>query len=694
MGSDGSTSGAGSEPPGGGPRPWPDVRKAYRRTALLGIVGLVAWWTVLGTPAADEPGRAAAPPKAQLPVPTPFVVRGAALTGPDEAFQDVTDDAGVSTPHRAARATRIALPTEQLLTLMGTPQLPPQRDIDRWAEAVLTPYLTEMTSLEYFATGQAWGDYDGDGLPDLYLTSQQGPNALLRNQGDGTFERAPVAADVAAARDRSGGAQFVDVDNDGWPDLHLLNDGPDRLFLNQDGRGFRDVTDRAGIADPGQGQTAAWGDVDGDGLLDVYVVNYGCQPCNDAPPVPRGRRDQDRLYRNLGDGRFEDVTSWIDDVPGTRGLGFSAAWFDADGDGDVDLYVVNDVRDDRADGDVAAGRERGDGSTPGNTLLRNDGPGCGGWCLTDVTAASGADVRANAMGLAVGDLDGDGDLDLFFTNSGFHAGPTHLLLNEGDGRFDEAGPDLGANLAEWSWGTNVLDADADGNADLFVAVGFSELAMQAMPSELPDPPASADVGAVRAGLRDGSVASMEPPGPPPWPAVASSSPRTNNDRLLLRTAGGYDEVVLGRTDVFAPSTLGSATADYDGDGRTDLVVGDLDSGYRLLRNTGALGAGNRRAVILLRGNGTTVNRDAIGAVVTVEGTDGRRRTLPVMGGGSLGSGNDLRLVIGLGPAELRRVEVAWPDGTMSVHDDLPTDHHLTVVQGVPDVPARPLRNGA
>ena len=251
------------------------------------------------------------------------------------------------------------------------------------------PATPHEIALDYLSTGQAWGDVDGDGCPDLYVTSGQGANALWRNRCDGTFEQVEAAL-LAFADRESGGVSFADYDNDGDLDLYVLQRGPNSLLRNRGDGTFEDVTAAAGVGEPGQGETAAWGDFDEDGDLDLYVVNWYYYYEENSP------LNRDTLYRNEGDGRFTDVSAWFD-RPTLERPGFAGSWVDYDNDGDLDLYVVND-------------------KTQGNPLWRNEGPGCSGWCFTEVSVATGADRPAWAMGLATGDYDRDGDLDFYYSS--------------------------------------------------------------------------------------------------------------------------------------------------------------------------------------------------------------------------------------------------------------------------------------
>ena len=456
-------------------------------------------------------------------------------------------------------------------------------------------------------TGQAWGDFDNDGDLDLYLTDPAAPNRLYENLGDGTFRLSPLSEQVALPNQRSTGAIFADYDNDGWPDLYVLARGRNALLHNDGGRAFYDVTLLAGVGDEADGQSATWGDFDNDGDLDLYVVNWSCSPDCGRPQSG----DRDRLYRNNGDGTFDDVTHWLGSK--TTGAGFAATFFDYDNDGDLDLYVVNDEF-------IAP---------TGNVLWRNDGAGCGGWCFTDVSAETGADVRLMGMGLAVGDYDNDGDLDLYFTN----AGPMVLLQNltaQGEPRFVNVAPQAGVEHAEGiGWGAVFVDCDNDGWLDLYVAE--SDVKGDGLPAN----PLYHNNG-------DGTFTML-----PPTDAGASDAGRST----------------------------GVAYADYNGDGWTDLVVGNFGRGYTLYRNTRH--APHHWLRVRLVGGGP-VNRDAVGAKVLLTTPDGVRQTRVVHAGSSLGAGHELALTFGLGVHTTADVRIIWPDGTEQTLANVRGDRAYTI----------------
>jgi len=286
----------------------------------------------------------------------------------------------------------------------------------------------------YLAIGQAWGDYDRDGWLDLFVTGNLAPNLLYRNEGDGTFAVSPHSGPLSLPDVPSGGATWADYDNDGWLDLYIVNDGANRLFHNDGGAGFSDVTTLAGVGDIGKGTSAAWGDYDNDGRLDLYLTNWSCYP--ECDPVDFGAQG-DRLYHNNGDGSFTDVTLTLD-YAFTLGAGFAPAFLDYDGDGDQDIYVVNDKLQ----------------NAIGNVLWRNDGAGCGHWCWTNASSESNADLLINGMGFDAGDYDNDGDLDLYITDMVY---TMYLLRNDGGAFRSRAhsagvainlGPDAGVGRSE------------------------------------------------------------------------------------------------------------------------------------------------------------------------------------------------------------------------------------------------------
>ena len=482
-------------------------------------------------------------------------------------FLDVTDEAGIMSTHRAI-----------------------------WREDIPSPYDDG-----YLAAGSAWADHDGDGWVDLFVTGNLDPNVLYRNTGDGAFVVSEFSDMLSLPDVLSGGAVWADYDNDGWRDLYVLNMGANRLFRNLGGVGFADVTVAAGVGDNGKGTTAAWGDYDEDGHLDLYVTNWSCYPECDLSDFSRSR---DALYHNNGNGSFTDVSGLLR-FERLLGSGFAASWVDYDDDRDLDLYVVNDK--------VI--------NAVGNVLWRNDGAGCGGWCFTDVSARAGADAVVHGMGLATGDYDNDGDLDLYFSNM---VRSMVLLENEGDGTFadvtERAGVDYHTGEAV-GWGTAFFDYDNDGWLDLYLASsGISPIfGKPGMHFAYPD--------MLYRNERNGSFAAL--------------------DQKLFSD---------GKS-----ATMGFSTADYDRDGRVDYALTWWNEGHRLFQNNAYDGLRNNWISFELEGGGT-IDRDALGTRVRVVSDDGLSQIRELKSGSSLGAGNELVLHFGLGDAEIERVIVSWLNG--------------------------------
>jgi enediyne biosynthesis protein E4 len=515
-----------------------------------------------------------------------------------------------------------------------------------------TVYGGEHTNkylLETTGCGAAALDYDGDGWLDIFLVNgttlegfpkgQEPTNRLYRNKGDGSFEDVTSRAGLA----QSGwgqGACAGDYDNDGREDLFVTYWGQNRLYRNKGDGTFEDATNRAGLtsARTRWGAGCALFDYNRDGLLDIIAANYidldlastpvpesglcrykGIPVACGPPGLPGGKNV---LYRNLGNGTFEDVSdkSGISRARGTYGLG--VATVDFNDDGWVDVYVAND-------------------SNPSALYVNNrDGT------FTDVGITAGCaysqDGKPQAgMGIAVGDYDRNGTLDIFKTN--FAGDTSTLYANTGNGLCEDRtfAAGIGLNTRWLGWGVGFLDLDSDGWLDLFLVNGHVYPEVERIKTE--------------AGYKQRKVVYRN----------------LRNGRFADVTEQLGDPVTVPKAG------RGAAFADFDNDGDIDIVVNNVHDAPDLYR----LDQTGERHWIALKLVGTQSNRSAIGArvrLVTAEGA----QLQEVRGGGSYYSQNDLRVHFGLGGARaIERIEVRWPNGREETWTELPIDRLHTLKEG-------------
>jgi len=289
-----------------------------------------------------------------------------------------------------------------------------------------------------FAGGISFCDFNNDGFEDLSLSTELGKlPAIYQNQNYLFNEVAFQLGLVDSSRVTT--LIWADYDNDGDKDLFIATYGlPNKLYRNDENGNYVDVTVQSGMPMEDSPSTAAlWADFNNDGFLDLYVGNYELQSSSDFPNY---------LFENNGNGTFTDIaftSGAVDTIGGTNlhKLPLAIAAFDYNKDGWQDIYIANDRRN-------------------GNTLLRNNGDGT----FSDISSSSGTDLRFDAMGVAIGDYDKDGYLDIYTTNGPAGNG---LLRNNGDGTFTELAGALGVTVDKVCWGANFLDYDNDGDLDLF-----------------------------------------------------------------------------------------------------------------------------------------------------------------------------------------------------------------------------------
>jgi hypothetical protein len=514
------------------------------------------------------------------------------------------------------------------------------------ARNISGPARNKQFLLEEMGGGAAFFDYDNDGWLDIFLVNgtsfeeaRQGGRPvsfLFKNNRDGTFTDVTKQAGL----NHSGWGQACcigDYDNDGYDDLFVSYWGRNVLYHNNGDGTFTDVSDRAGVAGNGQrwGAGCCFLDYDRDGRLDLFVSNYvnfdperaprpgASAYCryNDIPVAcgPQGfAGGTNILYRNRGDGTFEDVSE-RSGIVNPRGLGsavfiaqnwrpigsYGMGVVSADFDNDrwPDIYVACD--------------------TAPSQLYRNNHDGT----FREIAVEAGCafdenGVALGGMGAAAADYDGDGWLDIVRTN--FSDQITSLYRNNGDGTFYDAAlqAGLGINTRYLGFGVGFFDFDNDGWKDILLANGHVYPQI------------------------DGKKL-----------YVTYRQPKV----LYRNLANGKfaDVSAQAGPGIVTPSvSRGCAFGDFDNDGDVDVLVNNIDSPPSLLRNDG----GNRNNWLMLKCLGTKSNRSAIGARVRVV-AGGRTQIDEVMSGSSYYSQNDLRLHFGLGQArQADLVEIAWPSG--------------------------------
>jgi hypothetical protein len=494
---------------------------------------------------------------------------------------------------------------------------------------------------ETLGAGGAFFDADGDGWPDVLLINskdwaprgRKSLSALYRNNKNGTFTNITAGSGLDVEMYGMGVA-VADYDNDGKEDVYITALEGDRLFHNEGGGKFRDVTKASGINNANFSTSAAWLDYDKDGKVDLFVANYvqwtakgdmfcsldGAAKSYCTPESYKGT--QSKLYRNLGDGKFEDVSqkAGIGD-PHSKSLGVTV--FDYDGDGFPDIFVAND--------------------TQPNKLYHNNKNGT----FTEVGMSAGVafgedGVARGAMGVDTGDYDRSGRPHLLVGN--FSNQMLGLYHNEGTGLFVDEAPTstVGrASLLSLAFGVFFFDYDLDGYLDIFTANGHIE----------------EEIGRVQP-----KVQYKEPP------LLFHNLGKRRFESVGSKMGAEFNRPIVAR---------GAAYADIDHDGDLDILITTNHGPAYLYRNDG----GNKNKWLCVRAVGTKSNRSAIGAVMRIESASGKQWH-SVRSGSSYCSQSDLALTFGLGSdPQVNTLEIEWPSGTKQKLTNIAANQFITVEEG-------------
>src|SRR5437016_11951152 len=550
----------------------------------------------------------------------------------------------------------------------------------------------------YGNSGLAVGDFDGDGLDDLYVCQPAGlPNRLYRNRGDGTFEDVSEKAGVYVL-DNTACALFADFENKGLQDLLVVSGSGPLLFLNQGNGKYLLKRDAFQFVRPPQGTFthAAIADYDGDGRLDIYFCLYSYYVGLDQYHYPTPYFDARNgppnfLLHNEGNATFLDRTEAAGLNADNDRYSFACAWGDYDGDGLPDLYVANDF-----------GR---------NNLYRNDGGGK----FTAVSAEAGVEDVGAGMSATWFDFDSDGKQDLYVADmwsaAGIrvseqerfhenepeniralyrqHARGNSLYRNQGNGKFQNVSREAGVEMGRWAWCSDVWDFDHDGYSDLYIANGYisspensagdksdlssffwRQLVAKSSQNQMPSLRYEQGWNAINELIRSDN----------------SWSGRERNVFYANNRDGTFSEVSGAVGLDFLEDCRAFALADLDHDGRLEVFLKNRNAPQlRILRNT--MKDMGQSVAIRLRGQKT--NRDAIGAVVTVD-AEGYRQTKDLQAGSGFLSQHSKDLFFGVGKVQgTVRASIRWPSGLTQAFEHLPVNHRIEIQEGSDKFLAKP-----
>jgi hypothetical protein len=544
--------------------------------------------------------------------------------------------------------------------------------------------LNIVNFLNYYdGGGVAAGDVDGDGLPDLYFTANVGPNRLYRNLGNYRFEDVTERAGVANPEGWKTGVTMADVNGDGRLDIYvsairyLTMGGRNVLYVNDGDGTFTDRTEEYGLEHAGYSTQGLFFDYDGDGDLDMYLLNYSSHtergPSARPQREPRHPRAGDRLFRNDGN-RFVDVSARAGIYGGVEGYGLGVVASDLNLDGCPDLYVANDFQEN-------------------DFLYFNN---CDG-TFTEGLVTAMPHTSRSSMGVDAADFDNDGRPDVMVLDmlperedilktsatvedeavfqlklrAGYHPqyARNTLQLNRGGGRFSEIGYLAGVHATDWSWAPLFADFDNDGHKDLFVTNGIyrrpNDLdfydVITADPAMKNAPRAAIPAAALR------QLLNVMPHIPIPNYVF-----RSNGDLTFTSVAEAWGLAQPGFAN-------GAVYVDLNNSGALDLVVNHINAPAAIYRNRAREITDRHYLRVSLRGAGA--NTAGIGAKVIIK-HDGKIQLLELMPTRGFQSSVDPRLHFGLGPStRIDSLTVIWPDRRYQVLTDVAVDRTITLSQG-------------
>ncbi|SFA87165.1 VCBS repeat-containing protein [Algoriphagus aquimarinus] len=533
----------------------------------------------------------------------------------------------------------------------------------------------------YNGGGVALGDVNNDGLLDIYLTANLGPNKLYLNKGDFKFEDVTDLSGTAGTRAWSTGVAMADVNGDGFLDIYVCNSGDisgdnkqNELFINQGNGTFREEAEAYGLADKGYSTHAVFFDYDKDGDLDTYLLNNSYQAIGSFNKMQneRPKRDSvggDKLFRN-DDGQFTDVSEEAGIYGSLIGFGLGITIGDVNQDSWPDIFISNDFFEK-------------------DYLYINNQDGT----FTESLESSMRSISAASMGADIADINGDGLLDIFVTDmlpepqqrlkqvttfenwDKFKFNKTHgyhyqysrnmLHINNGDGTFSEMGRLANVEATDWSWGALIFDMDNDGKRDIFVANGIYQDITDLDYLNFIDDDATKSKIISQNGVDYKALIDPIPINPVPNYAYR------NLGELDFENVS--DAWGLGK----AIHSNGGAYGDLDNDGTLDLVVNNVNNPASLFRNTGrTLNPENHSLQIQLVGKGK--NTQAIGAQLKILAGDQIFYTEQMPNRG-FESSVDPKLTIGLGKITLiDQLQILWPDGTFTKLENIQADQLLTL----------------